>query len=308
MTGRQLVRLAAALAVALALWGAFAFMRHARRDRAGGLALSGVDTAAVDTMAFVRGADSAIVVRGSGGRWRVNGFPADSSMVAQTLAAVADTANWSELAAESRASQAAMGVGADSGRRVRVVTTRGPGLDLIAGHQTTDNAAVFVRRPADSAVYALHGPLAQAFGHSLTEWRDKTVASIAPQAVQRMEVEHGKAAYALLRDAKGWKFASGERADSQVVEQLLERYHPLSAIGFANAAQADSLRTARPAARVRLIGGGNAALATLLIDSTKTDTWVRADSGSTLFQLGSWRLSQLVPAMKSLAAGAPKPH
>jgi hypothetical protein len=306
MSGKQLTRLLVALVVAVALWGGFAFTRHARSDRDAGLALARIDTSAVDTMAFVRPPDTIVVVREADGGWQVNGFPAATSMVNQALAALVDTTNWSELAAESRASQVAMGVSADSGRRVRIAVKGGAGVSLITGHQTSDYTGVFVRRPADSAVYALHGPLSRALGHALADWRDKTVVAIAPDSVSRIEVEHRGQRYALVRAGAVWRFAGGAAADSTAVSQLLRRFHPLTATGFAGPADADSLHFDRPVARVRLFGGAATPAVTMAFDSTNAHVWVRTGGTGTVYALDTWTLDELVPAQKSLRAGAPK--
>jgi hypothetical protein len=306
MSSKQLMRLVVALVVALGLWAGFAFTRHARTDHDAGLSLARIDTSAVDTMAFVTGTDSIVAVRGPAGAWRVNGHPASTSMVNQALAALVDTANWSELAAQSRASQAAMGVSADSGQRVHITASRGPGLDLVTGHQTSDYSGIFVRRPADSAVYALHGPLSQAVGHSLSDWRDRTVTTVVPDSVARIEIEHRGAHYALIRSGTTWRLADGATADSAAVAQLLQRFHPLMATGFATAAQADSLHFGHPVARVRLYAGSASPVSALAFDSTNANVWVRADTGQTVYTLDTWTLGGLVPSEQSLRAGAAK--
>ncbi len=308
MSSKQLIRLAGVLVVALVLWGVFAFARHQGTDRAEGFAMPKIDTAAVDTMAFIKGKDSSVVVREADGQWRVDGYPAAPSMVNQVLRALVDTTNWSELAAQRTASQAAMGVTADSGRLVRVVARTGPGLDLIAGHNTSDFVGVFVRPVKDSDVYALHGPLTQTFDHTLTDWRNKTVASVVPDSVSRVEVRRGRRSYALIRSGKQWRLASGAKGDSTSVGTLLTHFHPLSAIGFADAGQLDSLHFDRPTATVRIYTAGPKPLVSLLMDSTNSGVWVRPDTGKTVYLLDDWVLAELAPKEKTLLASTPKPR
>ncbi|MGH7688836.1 MAG: DUF4340 domain-containing protein, partial [Gemmatimonadaceae bacterium] len=245
MSNRQLGRLVGALVIALVLWGGFAFARHTRSDRVEGFALPKLDTAAVDTIAFTQHGDSAVLVRRGSGGWRVNGFPAATANVDQLLRALDDTSNWSELAAEQPSSQAAMGVSADSGRRVRVVAKGGAGLHLVTGHSTSAYAGVYVRPVGENAVYALHGPLAQALNRGLGDWRDKTIVSLPPDSVQRVEVTHGRQAFVLVRAGKTWKLDSGAPADSMAVQRLLTEFHPTMAMGFASPPVADSANFTR---------------------------------------------------------------
>lgn len=306
MSNKQLARLAAVLVLALALWGVVALTRHAGRDVADGLPLPKIDTAAVDTIAITSGGDSALLVRRPDGHWRVNGFPAATANVDRLLRALNDTLNWSELAAEQRSSQAAMGVTADSGRHVRVVAGGSAGLDLITGHSTSDYAGVYARPAGDSVVYALHGPLTAAMNHPLDDWRDKTIASVPPDSVRRVEVTHGRRTYALVRSGTSWRLASGKAADSAAVQRLLGQFHPVSATGFAKPAQADSANFERPTARVRLFGTGRSPLADVLFDSASANVLVRADTGTTVYLMGSWMLDQVAPAERTLEASTPR--
>lgn len=308
MSSKQLIRLAGVLAVALVLWGVFAFARHARSDRAAGFAMPKIDTSAVDTIAFTKGNDSSVLVRQADGHWRVNGYPAATAMVNQVLRALDDTSNWSELAARRTSSHAAMGVTADSGRHVRVVARSGPGLDLIAGHATGGYVGVFVRLAKDSDVYALHGPLTQTFNHSLTDWRDKTIVNVVPDSVLRLEVRRGRRSYALIRSGKKWRLASGAAPDSATVGTLLTRFHPLSATDFADSAQLDSLHFARPTATVQIYTTGPKPRVSLRFDSTNSGVWARADTGKTVYLLDDWVLAEVAPQAKSLKASTPKPR
>ncbi|MDE3152189.1 MAG: DUF4340 domain-containing protein [Gemmatimonadota bacterium] len=306
MTNKQLARLAGALAVALVLWGAFAFARRAGADHAAGFRLPAIDTAAVDTIAISKGADTALLARQPDGHWRVNGFAAAESNVDQLLRALRDTSNRSELAADRRSSDAAMGVSADSGRRVRVVVKGGTGLDLIAGHNTNDYLGVYVRPAGDSAVYALRGSLPSAMDRPLDDWRDKTVADVPPDSVQRVEVTRGRVTYALVRTGKRWHLATGAAADSGAVARLLAQYHPASAIGFAKGAQADSANFTRPTARVRVFTGGPNPAVDVAFDSTKDDLYARTQRGGTVYLLENWTLTQMAPTARSVEAATPK--
>lgn len=299
MSAKQLKQLAGVLVAAVALWVVLALTHRSPGDAPVGLALPKIDTAAVDTIALVQGHDSAIVTR-AGTAWRVNGHPAAMATVQQMLAALVDTTNRSDLASESRSSHTALGVAAGSGKVVRVVASHGPGLDLIAGHNSSDYRGRYVRLASDSAVYDLSGPLAQAIGHALSDWRDRTIVSVPPDSVQRIVLDHGRTSLTLARSGKAWKLASGATADSGAVAQWLGHFHPMSASGFATAAQADSARFAHPTARVRLFGAGKTPLADVAFDSTASRVWVRADTGRSVYAVESWTLSDVAPPLSTL--------
>jgi hypothetical protein len=302
MTTKTLVRLAAVLAAALILWGALALGRRPESDRGSRLALPTIDTATVDTVALTKGSDTAVLARTPRGAWTVGGYPASPTLVHALLAALADTTVWSELVAEQPSSYARLGVGADSGRRVRVQARGRTALDLTVGNHTSDYSGVFVRRTGGGPVYALHGGFGDAVGHEAADWRDKHIATVAPESVATVEVQRGKSRYALQRRGKTWTLGSAGTADSAAVASLLGAYHDLVATSIATPAQADSARFAHPTRHARLTGNGGASLVSLAFDSTANAIWVRADSGGTVYRIDHWTLDRLTPAESTLRA------
>ncbi|MDE3127062.1 MAG: DUF4340 domain-containing protein [Gemmatimonadota bacterium] len=310
MNNKQLVRLAMVLAAVVVVWGVLALTRRSTGDRVIRLAIAPVDTAAVDTVAFTKGGDTALLVRDGNHRWRDDAYPATQSNVAQLLSALADTsANSTELVAENRSAQPSLGVTPDSGQRVRVIAGGRVVMDWTTGHQTADYAGLYVRPTAGDRVYSLHGTLAGAFGHGLVEWRDHTIVALPADSIRRIEVRHGREAYALVRGSTGaWSLAGAGPADSIAAMALVNHLNPLSAEGFASTAEAKAAQFAHPTARVRVFGTGASPLADVLFDSTASAVWARADTGTTVYQVETWNMQGVTPGEKSLRPNAPKPR
>jgi hypothetical protein len=275
MSRQQLIRLIGAFGVALLVWGVLAIVRRPPSDRPERLALPKVDTGSVDTIAI-----GATIVARSGGSWRVDGYPTAPDAISEALKGLADTSASTELVAESKASHDRLGVGADSGKQVRVVSHGKTMLDLTAGKRTRDYGGVYVRRPNEDAVYALHGGIAASVTKSLDDWRDKRIVSVVPESV---------AAVTLQRGAHTLEFRRGV-GDTTKLNTVLGSYRDLRATGFA-----DSM-SAHPTLRARLVSKSGATLADLVFDSTANGVRVRADSGGTVYRLDTWMLGQLLPA------------
>jgi hypothetical protein len=302
MNRTQLVRMALALAAALGLWGVLAVARRPTEDRGAALALPKVDSAGVDTIAVTRATDTVILARGARGQWRANGYPAAQAAVTDLFRALADTSRWSDVVAERRTSHARLGVTADSGQRLRVVSHGKALVDAITGKRTSDGGGVFLRRTTDDAVYAVHGPLADALGRAPDDWRDKHIASVTADSVAAIEVQRGTSSYKLERSGTRWMLGAGRPADSAAVAGLLGEYANVTASGFATRAQADSIDFTRPRARARVLSKGGSPLVSLLFDSTASGVWTRADSGGPVFKIEAWTLGTLAPAESTLRA------
>lgn len=275
MNRQQLIRILGAFGVALLLWGVLAIVRRPPSDRPERLPLPKVDTNAVDTVAV----GATVLVR-AGGSWRVNGHTTAPEAISELEKGLADTSATTELVAESKTSHDRLGVGADSGKHVRVIAHGKTVLDLIAGKRTQDYTGVYVRRANEAPVYALHGGLASSLTKSLDDWRDKRIVSVAPESVGTVTLQRGPHTLTMRRGV----------GDTTKLNTLLGSYRDLRASGFA-----DSM-SAHPTLRARLMSKAGGTLVDLVFDSTASGIRVRADSGGTVYRLDTWMLGQLLPA------------
>jgi hypothetical protein len=296
-------RLAAVLVGALALWAILARVRSVREDRIGGLDFGRVDTAAVDSIFLESAHDSAVVFR-HGLSWRVDDYHhvygGDSTVVDQLLRGLRDSSAWTEQASMATASHARFSVDAAYGRHVRVATSSQSPLDLIVGKRTNDFAGIYVRRPADSAVYALHsGDLADALSHGVDDYRDKRVANVAADSIGSMALQRGGRTVTVRRADKGWT-VDGAPADSAAIVALLDAWRPLTAAGFATAAQADSAKLDGPRFSATVRSRADTPLATLHFDSSAAGVFARADTSHIVYRLDPYLLARLLPPSGTL--------
>ncbi|HXE58519.1 MAG TPA: DUF4340 domain-containing protein [Gemmatimonadales bacterium] len=299
MTPKQLLRLAVALAVLLALWGAVAVGRRLGEGEEERLALPAVDTAAVDSIVLTRAAETTRLAKSGPGRWTVNGHPAAAGAVGDLLVALRDTAAGGELVAQSPGSHGRLGVDS-GGTRLRLVGGGRTVLDLVTGHRTRDFDGVYARRADDDAVYALRGAFPTLLERRVDDWREKRIAAVQPESVTAVEIARGRASYRVRKQDASWAFDRGGPADSAAVASLLGQLRDVSASGFATATQADSARFTPADRRLWVLGAGERPLLTLLFDSTAGGFWVRHDSGGTIYRMDSWQADRYTPADSTL--------
>ncbi len=311
MSSKQLLRVAALLAMVLLLWGVAALVSRSANNPESARILPTIDTAAIDTIAITGPDDSAILARQQADRWSVNGYPADAQLVSSMLGSLADTGISAELIARNPSSHARLRVTADSGRRVRIVGDGGVIAELIAGKKTSDWSGAYLRRSSGPEVYAVQGELPTALARPKDEWRNRTIAGVNPDSVEGIEIRRGSRSYAIRRQGNGWVFGSGVPADSAAVAKLLSGYKEIKVAGFAAPAQEDSLRFERPRRTARLVSQRGTQMVSLAFDSIPSGTWVwladRAKGGGPTgregeraYRLDSWTADQLTPADSTL--------
>ena len=303
MSPRQLARLALMLGALLLLWGAAALARRRASAAPAGerLALPRITRGEVDTVRIARAGDTTVLARRDSADWRVNGHPASATVIADLFAALADTAEPSELVAQQPGSQAGLGVDSAGGTRVTILN-KGQGLvDLFAGHRTPDLDGGYFRKAGEAATWLLHGRLAELLARGSDEWRDRHIASAAPDSVGAIEITRGKRVYQVRKGERGWRLEpSGGVPDSAALAGLLAAYRDLQAEGFATPRQADSARFDHPDRRARLLRSAGTPLLTVAFDSTGSGFWVRVDSVPTVFRLESWSADRLTPPDSTL--------
>src|SRR2546422_9776315 len=109
MSPRQLRAVARGLAALLLLWFASELLSK-RSDRiTASLALAPVSEATTDRVTITRGADTAVLAKGTETAWTVNGYAASRQAVTAMFAAIRDSTP-AQVAAESSGSFAQLGV------------------------------------------------------------------------------------------------------------------------------------------------------------------------------------------------------
>jgi hypothetical protein len=307
MSAKQLLRVAVLFAVVLVLWGAAAL---ARRHKAGAPAgdafrLPAIRRSAVDTVVLADSGDTAVLARQDTSRWTVNGHPASREAVGELLDALADSAPGSELVAERKGSQAALGVDSAGGRKVRVAGGGRTLAELVVGHRSSELGGGYVRRAGQEPTWLVRGRLVDALTRRSDDWRDHRITSVPADSVAAVEIARGARHYTVRRAGSGWTLTPGGAADSAQAAQLADAYHALDATGFASAAQADSARFTPPDRRARLLRKDGTPVVTLLFDSTKAGYWVRADTGKTIYRLDEYTVDRLTPADSVVRAKRP---
>ncbi len=299
MTPRQLVRLAVALVVVLALWGGAALARRSTHDVTTRLTLPSVIAAKVDSVTIAHGGDTIRLAR-KGDAWKVDGQPAAAEPVKDLLTALSDTSS-GELVAEHATSHSRLGVDS-AGRRVRAFAGRTVVRDLIAGNQGEGFGSGYVRQPGADATFLMRGSLAELARRPLDEWRDRRIATVHADSIAQLEVSRGAKRFVAKHQGTSWS-VNGAHADSAAMANWLQDLRDISASGFPSRAQLDSVKFAPPKRRLRALNAAGKPLLALVFDSTPGNLWVRADTGGIVYRMDQWTADRLTPADSTL-----RPH
>lgn len=301
MSPKLLQRLATALVVLVLLWLSLTFLRGRQRDDDGRLRLPVLSERGTARIRLASAADSIVISRQAGG-WQVNGMPASSRAVQEFLAAASDSTATSEVAAQSPASHARLGVDTVAGRRLTVADSAGATLlDLVVGNRGPEFNGYYVRRAGAPEVYLLRGSFAELLARGENDWRDRQVADLKPDAVARIEVRLGPGGWTLARAGSGWTIGTAA-ADSTRVARLLAQLGDLRAVGFPDRVELDSIDFGHPERSLTVLNAAGDSLLALVLDSTTSGAfWVRS-AGGAVYRMDGRTTGLVTPAESTLVA------
>jgi hypothetical protein len=297
MTARQLRQVAGALVVLVFLWGLSEVFSRGSDDVAGDFRMPRMTADSVDTVRLVRPTDTLVLAKRDSAQWTVNGFDASIDAITQLFGGLV-TATVAELAAQSTASHARMGVDSAKGKRLTFIRG-GDTLDqLIVGERGPGYTGAYVRRPGQDDVYLIRGELPTAVDKMLEDWRDKRIVRIEPDSVSEVRVERQRGGYTLRKADDGWRIGSAA-ADTGAVRRMLDQWRDLHAAGFATPQQEDSTDFRRPDRKVTVLGKSGPFIE-LALDSASYWWWGKKSDGKYVYRIESWRLDQLMPVDSTL--------
>jgi hypothetical protein len=303
VSAKALLRALAALGLLVVLWGAFGVYRAwLGDDPVAGLPLPAFSPAEVDGIEITAPAETLRFAR-TGADWTVNGHAADAEQVRNLMALLADSAIASELVARNPASHARLGVDT-AGRRLVFRKGGDTLLDLVVGSSGTGFLGVYARVAGAAEVYQVRGALGAHVGRDEASWRDRRIAAVPADGVDRISIRHGRGETVLTRSGNAWMVGDAP-ADTAAVRRLLGALADIRAVGFASPEETDSLDFGRPDRRLVVLGPAADTLLDLLVDSTGAGFRVRAGARPDVFQLDFWRVNELIPPAEALRGKVP---
>lgn len=240
--------------------------------------------------------------------WTVEGHPADSQKVADLLGEI-DTLRSDLLVARNPANHAAMGVVADSGRRIEVYTEAGGPLVFLVGHRDLQAGGWYVRHPDADEVYRLEGPTGGYLGRDVTGWRDRMIAAVDTAMVREILIRRPPDEMVLRRSETGWRLGESTVPDTAAVQSLLRQLPFLSAAGFPSDAEAAAVDFETPDAELDVfvesegdVTGRQLVMALHFVRAEDEGDWlVRPADSPEVYRLSPSTVRRLLPERAALA-------
>lgn len=304
MSESTLKKLVGALALVAVVWVVVTLMSRgggsidAPNDL--GAVFDGVTDSTVTAVRFV-GPDETIELRKGDGGWQVNGFRADSGVVARFFQSVSET-SVGDLVATNPANHERMGVAGDSVHTLEIEVGGGT-RELLVGNEGPRFSTAYVRLPDEDPVYLLEGNIRPSLVRHLDDWRNRKMVSIDTSQVARISVQRDGDDFTLVRGDSAWTFENGDSTVSRQVQNLLEELGgSMVASGFVPAG--DSIAALPQGGSTAAYSSSGDVLARVTIGTGTGDRWAMVEGDSIRYKVASFRADLIAPTRESMTPSA----
>ncbi len=302
MSEQALKRILGVLGVLVILWLGSVLLSGRRGGGSapdGGIAslLERLDASTVSAVRIV-GPDGTVSLQRASEAWTVNGYVADSSVVAGLWTILAE-AEVGGVVANNPRNHERMGLSGDSAWTVDFTLADGGGMaSMLVGESGPIIPSGYVRLPDRDAVVVVSGDLRSTLTQSVTDWRDKTILQVDTAAVVRVVLETDEGTHVAERLDSTWS-VDGEPADSTTMSWVLDELANLVAVGFVE----DGEVFQENGRRVIALGAQQDTLGAVLITGEGGARHARTPGSDVVFEVESIRANRITPDIERLRPG-----
>ncbi|MDH3207529.1 MAG: DUF4340 domain-containing protein [Gemmatimonadota bacterium] len=300
MSERTLKQLVGALAVVGGLW----LVASLVTGGGGGIdaptdlseTFEGVDATSVTAVRFIQPTDT-VELRPDAGRWRVNGWQADSGNVARFFVAVAE-ASVTDLMATNPTNHDRMGVSPDNASTLEI-DIGGTTRSLIVGNEGPRPATAYARLPDQDEVYLLEGSIRPHLSRQLDDWRNRRVVAIDTSAVRRITVRRDDQVFTLVRGDSAWTFEDGAEVVSRQVQSILSELGG-ALVGSGIVSEEDSIFALPAGSSTVAYSQSGDVLTEVTLGSGTGERWATAAGDSVRYRIAAFRADLITPTLASV--------
>jgi hypothetical protein len=262
-----------------------------------GATLVEFDSAAVDKIEIHSPAGQSVIER-TGGAWMLTApvhYRADDAVLASTLSS-ARRIELKGLVSSNPQKRNVFQVDS-AGTLVKVYEHGAEKAVFWIGKPSPSYTETYVRREGSNDVYLAAGAFSSSFSRRANEWRDKTIFKTDQDAISGVTLRFGDTTVALVRQDSVWKIGD-EIVKTDIVKGFTGALANFQADDFV-----DSAVSAMPPLTVQIELGGTQLRLYKMTEGDKF--YVQSSSTPQLFQVYSWRATQVLKRKKDFLSETP---
>ncbi len=311
---RRLLVVFLSLFVVTVVWNGLERRRTTSRERT----FDKIDTEKV-TQVELGGKGNEVTLSLRSGRWMITEpieYPANETLVNNLLEQVEELAV-TNLVSSNPTNHDLYEVGPDTGVLVRLLGGREGRRRLsefYVGKMTSDYGHTYIRRFGEDDVFMAKGLLQGYFNKTVSAWRDRTILSLQPENIERVELISEEDSWILARrgvfpeapDAPWVVRVEGEfvEADSTTAASIVRRAANLTANDFPSPAEQIDVDRNEPLHRVvlYLVGDVSVGINAYPKGEDTSRLWISKDGDDTIFIIYKSTFDTLTRSSSDLVA------
>lgn len=231
------------------------------------------------------------------GKWLVGQYPADEAQVKSALDLLKDF-KADDFVTEKAERHAELQVDDQKGTKVQFTTATGAGWSLLFGTNAKPRG-FYVRDPKSNAVFVTQSYLGMQLKKSVSQWRDKVIATAPAADITKLVIARGGESMTLSNVNGQWELepkpAAPYRFDAVAAGQLVQQLGMLRAQDFTDDAsiEADATLTAT-------LKDGKRQVLTVSKKRPDGNALARLDGNPQTYVLAGWSVDQLIKSQDDL--------
>ncbi len=226
--------------------------------------------------------------------WKINGFDASQKKIDDFFKSLADS-EIKSLVSKNPENYKIFGVTEENGTILTLYQDSAT-TTLIVGKQGDSYDSFYAKKKNGFNVYLVAGSLANKISQSVSLWRDKTVATISKETIQKIEITSKMYPLEIIREGEQWaakNFGKTKSLDDITINRLFASLNPLEATDFLSSEEQKEFKT-KDKDVLRIIGNNSEKIFQIDIYKKDSNWWAKVEGRETYYKIPSYTLSNII--------------
>jgi hypothetical protein len=283
------------MVIATSSWWGGRLKPDQRASSAADLNLSSFTPTTVDKISISKKGEAEKVLSKEQGIWKINGFDASPKEI-NGLFGDLKKLNVETLVSKNPENQKNFALNEESGTTISFFPG-GANSTVIIGREGSLPDSFYVRKKESSNVYLVSGPLANRISQDVLSWRDKVVAAVPRDAVQKIEIVSPGNSIDIVKKDDKWQAESAGKTrilDDATAGRLFNAINPLEAVDFLTDNEQKEFNKTKDKTSLKVLGNNNQKLFLINLVKKESVWWAQNDGKDTFYKIPSNKLSDII--------------
>lgn len=281
-----------AIAASSSWWGKY--LNVGRRAVNADLNFSVITAATTDKISISKKGEEEKILEKKSGLWKINDFDASQKEIDDFFKSLSDL-EIKSLASKNPENHKNFGVTEEDGVVISFYQSNAIST-FILGKRGDSYNSFYAKKKGSQNVYLVFGSLIDKLSRNISAWRDKTVAAIQKETIQKIEIASKTYPLGIVKEGEKWTAKSSDKTkalDDTTINRLFAALNPLEATDFLNSEEQKEFKK-KDKDVLRIIGNDNQKIFQMDLYRKDSDWWAQVEGREVYYKIASYKLSDII--------------